>query len=210
MDWVCLFSGSEPLPLQPPSFIGTYFLISSQAKAPRYDFQMRKKLLVFCKYPISKHLEGLISWSVQSGDKKSGSSYLAIYKLLLLLVWTLLIAKILQRKRKGCCSHLLFSNYFAIYIPRWLPWTPLKRNCTIMLPEYIPSFQYNWPLRKIIPIHFTVFKVLITLSNVWGGIVVICWGQIQWFFKTKHFYMNTENSFIFKLTLKIFIECLHM
>lgn len=37
-----------------------------------------------------------------------------------------------------------------------------------MLPEYIPSLQYKWPLRKIIPIHFTVFKVLITVSNVWG------------------------------------------
>lgn len=42
-----------------------------------------------------------------------------------------------------------------------------------MLPEYIPSLQYKWRLRKIIPIHFAVFKVLIIVSNVWG-IVVIC------------------------------------
>lgn len=86
MDWICLFSDSGPLPLPPPSFIGTYFLISYQGKVSRYDFQMRKKLLVFCKYPFSNHLEGLISRSVQSGDKESSSSYLAIYKLLLLLV----------------------------------------------------------------------------------------------------------------------------
>lgn len=194
------FSGSEPLPLQPPSFIGTYFLISYQTKAPRYDFQMRKKLLVFCKYPISKHLDDLISWSVQSGDKKSSSSYLAIYKLLLLLVWTLLIAKILQRKRKGCCSHLLFSNYFAIYIPRWLPWTPLKRNCTIMLPEYIPSLQYKWPLRKIIPIHFTVFKVLITVSNVGGG--------LWWFVEDKSNGFSRQNIFIWILKILSFFNLL--
>lgn len=37
-----------------------------------------------------------------------------------------------------------------------------------MLPEYIPSLQYKWCLRKIIPIHFAVFKVLIIVSNVWG------------------------------------------
>lgn len=120
--------------------------------------RMESILFVIFKCPAS-HLSS--SKTSKRQLKGSGFGCLAIYKLLFSLksCWLL---KTLPKKKKWYYGHLFLSHYFAVYTPTWFPWTALKRNCRIMLPQHTLGLQSDskWLLKKIIPFPFIVFKLL--------------------------------------------------